>query len=792
MKYLYFSICLIFINPIYANLASNAGQILVENFKCEGSSGSEVQNVMSSLNGLKATLSQINDEQKECSDVNAAIGQLPEIDAILRQVENYGVSEEIKEQENIISEALSDLARYKNLSNDEKKLYPSEIELNDMVARARVRLIELTAVNKAKGGTAQRQRYLDGIRQLDVLSQELSFSIKKNANCFEKNPLLKKQVLTGLVGIAGFFAQTPVGIGITLAGRVMQNIFDISDSKQSNINKNFESANQSLLVSGVTCSAEKLTQQHCRLIRQKQLLGELDKQDECSDPTLCKTLLQTKSGTQANKSFDNISKQLANTRDSSEEAVLSRRMLSGFLAVENDFNSAVEGLALKNKNFSASSFKKEQQAEQMKSLLSAFSSLSNQLGLGSENISGIGMGGESAVKYNISAGMSNEDKDLFIAKLIFSEKELENILSQLTQEIASRRKELSNTNSRTTPREEAVDTINILLSSQRHQFNIAAYESIRAIDAKLLSQEIFSTINENFRSISNAVKSKTLVKTSNQKVGEFIDTFYQEQVGQKNSFQEINSIKSFLDNLPAKYIKRQSELMNIDQMKTEIDEISRLAQQIESADKVKIADATELHTKMSRLLDPALGFKDKLAKVVEGSASFTNKELTQAQLNSDNITQLNYLQQKDFLESVYGITDIFEKNNEVNSAIALSAGQIDAYGNFIDGYLKTAVNFLNGKDFEGKNLPSAVVENIDPTIKNKFCLQLTGLTTIPKEILQTCQGSELQDGNIKISFNEATQMSHKDRVCLYHNFKNQIQYQKNKKSSPSNNQNLSR
>lgn len=772
-------------NQVQANLASSAGQILVENFKCEGSSGSEVQNVLGSLNGLKATLSQINDDQKECSDVNAAIGKLPEIDSILRQVENYGVGEEIKEQENIISEALSDLAGYKKLSAEEKLLYPSEVELNNIVARARVRLIELNAANKAKGGTAQRQRYLDGIRQLDVLSQELAFSMKKNTNCFEKNPILKKQVLTGLVGIAGFFAQTPIGIGITLAGRAMQNIFDISDSSNSNLNKSFESANQSLLVSGLTCSAEKLSQQHCRLVRQKQLIEEMKNQPTCSDPLICEKLSKTQAGAEATKAFDNITKQLANSRDNSEEAVLARRMLSGFLAVENDFNSSIESLALKSKSISGSSFQKEKEAEQMKGLLRAFGNLNTQLGLSGNVGNGMGMGGgDSPTKYDITPGMNQDDKNLFLLRLIFSEKEVQQIVENVTQEIATRTKDSLST-SDLTPRERAMSSLSIILAGETQRTTLSQLKVMETINARLQSPDVFNIINENFKTISNNVKSRTLVKSSSQKIGEFIDTFYQEQIGQKNSYQEVMSIKSYLDNLPPQYVKRQSELMNIDQMKKDIDEVTQLAQQIDGADKVSADQASTLYQKMSRLLDPSLGFKDKLSKVVEGSGNYLNRELTKQNLDAASLTQIHYLQQKEFLENVYGINDLFEKSNEVNSALALSAGQIDAYGKFIGGYIGTAVNFLNGKDFEGRSLSPALIENIDLSIKNKFCIQMTSMTVIPKEVISTCQGVVLKEGGLSLSFDQTKDMSHKDRVCAYHNFKTKMQYQKNKgKYSP--------
>lgn len=774
-----------------AELSSLAGQTLLESFRCESTNGAAVQNVRNSLSSLKSTLGKIAEQQKECMQDFAAVGKLPEIDSILSQIDSYGSSEDIKKQENIISEALTDLAQLKSIPtwHPDRTLYPDEAILQGMVSQARANLIALRASYSVEQGKYDRRKYLDGVRQLDSLASELSIALQRNSQCFQKNPILRRQVISGLVGISGFFAKSPLGIGLTLAGRVLQNVFDISDSKKINEGQNFESSNQTMLAAGMSCTLENLSTQHCRLIRQSGLLQQL-KNPTCKDsdcpPEMKQLQKLVQSGKSATDAVASVTSWLGAKADNPADQALLMKINSDFLSATSSFEASISDAFQKAKLGEASSVPEVQATNQLNSLKSSLRRYTSQL---YGPVGGMGYdGGTSSPELN-SLFLDPEKKQQALS-FLFDDKEYTSLLSETAQEINSstrlRQKfeveGVGGIAGRRTPEEASLD---VLIGA----FGGTEYPDMtqpKKVKDRMKSREAFDRIKARLAQYKARVLERTTVQPDDVQLGNFIMAFQQEELGKPSTLRNLENIQAFFASLPEDYVKTRGALLSIPTLEKEVAEIVTLGKSMESGETVITNEnAATLLSKTKKLLDPGRGFKERITNIASSAASYQTQKISRSVKNPNSINDLVFLQNKDFLEQVYDLRNPYEKEVDTKTAIALSASQIDTFGKFVDLYKNPALQVLNGKNIKDVKFSDGLSENMDRSLKDHFCIQALGLTSIPPEIKKECANATIKMGSNELRFDDYVGSLHQDRVCAYRNFIRKVDvktYQRNSES----------
>jgi hypothetical protein len=783
-----------------ADLSATAGQTLLESFRCESTNGSAVQGVKSSLTSLKSTIEKIAEQQKECQADLAGVGKLPEIDSILRQIENHGASEEVRRQENIITEALNDLALVKRMppSHPDRALYPDEATLQSMVSNARVELIRNRADVSILGGKADRQKYLDGVRQLDVLSQELSSSLRKNSQCFQKNPVLRRQVLTGLVGIAGFFAKTPAGIGITLAGRVLQNIFDIGDSNSIKNNQNFESSQQTLLSAGLSCTMENLATQHCKLIRQDGLLQQLKekpcKDGECS-PEMKQLLKVMEKGKSATDAVTEVTSWLGGKTDNSSDQAIAMKINSDFLSATSQFEASVNSASEKARQGESSSLSEVQKQSQYTTVQSVVDQYANQLYGSNPAQRMFGGGGGVRLSAELQSLFAISEKRKHVLNFLFDDKEIIGLLSEAVQTINSSQRlkqkygveGLGGQAGERTPEEAAMSVLqSAFYSSDSSSIDVPAAQKVKD---RMTNRAAFDRIKSRLAQYKSSILQRTTVQPKDEQLGNFIMAFLQEDLGKPSTLKNFENIQAFFDSIPDDFLKSRDPILNISTLKKEVDEIVSLGSGLDTGGvQMSKEKVNELLGKVNKLLDPGRGFKDRIANIASSVGSFQTQKLSRFSKGPQDLNDLVFLQNKDFLESVYDMKNPYQKEVDTKTAIALSASQIDSFGKFFESYMDPALQMLNKSDIRGNKFSDGLSENIDRSLKDHFCIQALALTTIPDRIKKECQNASLKMGNNMLNFIDYEKSQHKERVCAYRNFVNRIDFSTNKREQPNRSQ----
>jgi hypothetical protein len=112
-------------------------------------------------------------------------------------------------------------------------------------------------------------------------------------------------------------------------------------------------------------------------------------------------------------------------------------------------------------------------------------------------------------------------------------------------------------------------------------------------------------------------------------------------------------VQNFLNNLPEDFVKSRDGLLNISSMKSEIESTVLLGKGLESVDiPISAEKVAELMSKTTSLLDPARGLKEKISKITSSSSSFQMQKISKVVKNPQDINDLIFLQNKDFLEQV--------------------------------------------------------------------------------------------------------------------------------------------
>ncbi|MCM0606211.1 MAG: hypothetical protein KA715_08985 [Xanthomonadaceae bacterium] len=274
--------------------ARDAGFTMLQNFQCDNK-GDVTQRVMDSIRRTKSIVKQIGETEKACQAVSQQISQLPDISNITKGIRTNNIVNQINEQEGLINEALADMSFVSSLTANDPQLslYPSLKELNGIVQIARSELITLRVQLKVEQANIEQNNLISGITELDSIAQGYAAALRGSDECFKKRPDLKQHLTTGIVGIAGFFLNSPLGIGTSLAGRLMQNIFDIKNASRNRIQESFSAADQTAIALGLGCAFEQFGKQHCRILREKRLFSSLHaKGESCAEVSEVEGILE--------------------------------------------------------------------------------------------------------------------------------------------------------------------------------------------------------------------------------------------------------------------------------------------------------------------------------------------------------------------------------------------------------------------------------------------------------------------------------------------------------------------
>lgn len=770
-----------------------AGNILLESFRCESMGGSAVQSVRTSLANLKTSLDSISEKEKDCQAQLAAIGRLPELDSILSQMDSYGAIEELRKADALIEEMLRDLAVVKRMAPDDpnRALYPDETTLQSMVAEARVQLLRLRVSNKVETAAKDRKKYIDGVRQLDNLAIELSSSLRKNTECYKKHPVLRRQIMTGLIGISGFFAQSPAGIGITLAGRVLQNIFDIQDSSNSSRTSDFEASNQTMLVSGISCTLETLGNQHCRLIRQEALLGQLANKP-CADgkcsPEMKKLLSLMEKGKSANAAVSEITKNLGSRGDNTTDQAEVMQVNSSFLSSASSFEATLSDLKDKLKASETSTSAESKKADIRNSLAAATLSFSGKV-FGPTQ-SDVVMSDDQPIK-QIQQKMSDAEKERHFLNFVYDEGEYDAAIQKVASSINSnpmlRKKYKVESESGNVGIVKVTDAARTVLFK-------AFFGSIEKDipEAKRLNESMATiAFNDKIKSRLEMYKSSILQQfrflPKDEQIANFTVAFLTDDAGQASTLKHLENINAFFDSIPEDFVNTRGKLLKLGPLQKEIQDIITLGKEIETAtadipeDKMKA-----LYSKVTVLLDHTKGFKEKMATITQAVGNHQAQKLANNSANKQDMNDLVFMQYNDFVEGIYDLKKPYERQMDTKAAIALSGTQIEAFGNFFSLYQDKAVNLLNRSNANGKNFNSGLAENISQSLKDHFCVQTLVLTEIPTDLKnKECANAAIRQGSSELRFADFAGLPHKERVCAYRNFLNKIDASSAKRSSSS-------
>ncbi len=769
------------IDPADAQLSSQAGQVLLESYRCDSTNGTATQSVRDSLRNLRQAADKIFDQQRECAIELSGLARLPEIDGILTQIDSYGESEAIKEQEKIIDEALSDIAMRKQITPEDAALYPPQSALQQIVVTARQELIRLRAHAGIARARATREQYLTGVQQLDGIGTELALVLRKNSDCLNRNPILRRQVVAGLIGIAGFFAASPLGIGISLAGRVLQNIFDISDAKQSSPGIMFETSHQALLVSGLSCTLENLSKQHCNLVRQKSLLAELSGEQckNCS-PVMKKEFNEAmnlvRKGQTAKDAVDTVTGWLGSSIRTAAGQAISQKIRGGFTSATAELQSELSEARGKARSAELSSVPDAVKKNMAKAIFSAVRDYGAQL-FGSSN-------GFVVVQQNspeLQTQFSEDERRYNFVRLIFNEKEFLDLVDSFRTEIQ---------NSKIKRQKYGVDNLSggqgnttMEVAVQRALFEYFGAEDItqfppaKAIQERLSSDVAFDRISARISSYQLVVQ-KTVDLPEDEQLSRFFLNFMDQPLGTPSTLQNVENIHSFFKSIPPEFSKSRGGLLRIPELKGEVDAIVKLGQRLRESDQeVTKNDSTELYTRVTKLLDPDRVFRERVAAIAGSVQNYQAQKLAKFVSNPDDLGTLIFLETQDFTRQVFSLKNPYTQSIDLKSGALLSATQLDSFSKFFKPYSKNAFLLLNKKDSKEKNLAAGLAENVDPKLKDHFCIQALGLTDL-SDVTKECEDAKIEMNGVVVKFKDYRDGSLDKRTCAYTNFLNQIDYKR--------------
>jgi hypothetical protein len=106
--------------------------------------------------------------------------------------------------------------------------------------------------------------------------------------------------------------------------------------------------------------------------------------------------------------------------------------------------------------------------------------------------------------------------------------------------------------------------------------------------------------------------------------------------------------------------------------------------------------------------------------------------------------------------------------------LALSGTQIEAFGKFFNNYMDPALQLLNNQSVSSGKFSDGLSQNIDRSLKDHFCVQALGLTSVPDRIKKECESASIKMSGVELHFSDYLNKPHQERVCAYRNFLNKI------------------
>lgn len=780
-----------------ASVALNSGQVLLDAFDCESTSGAEVKSIATSIGSLKSTIAAIVADKKQCQADLAPIMRLPDIDGILKQIDSYGLSEDLKKAEQIIVEASTDLAIVLRLPADhpDRLLYPSVESLQSSIATARSDLARLRAEGKIAIGNANRQRYLEGVKQIESMSREIAIALSKDSPCFTEGSGLLRQTLTGLMGVAGFFMKSPMGIGITLGGRMLQNLFDIGTSKSNNPNKYFEPAQKTFLVSGLACSMQTMGGQFCRLQRQKELFERLQnepcvqskeaKDVKCPDDVK-KVMSLIQQGRNANEAITTVFEQLEGKQTSSATQAEQSKINSDFLGATSEFETKIN----QYKEFVRTMESGELSRKKLEDYAQYFltdSMMSYAIKIyGSSRPNSAGASVRVPGIEAIVDGMPEEEREKHIFNFIFDDKEYEEAVKKIEQEIQA------NEGLKTTfevVRGNGLGTRSVEEAAKLAIFKLATgakewdkFPAMKQVRLKMYDPKVVDRAQAKLATLKPTIFQKYKVMTSEEQLSSFIDSFYDEPMGKRSTLNSLKDMRDFLENIPPDFKNLRGRLMKIDDLKDEVNKLVVMGEAIEKGgDKVTTSDINQLFTGVKKLFDPQRGFKDRMASIAQSLQSQQIQSLTKTYKDKPLMNDLIFLQSKEFIEGIYQVKNPNDKKVEIATALQLAEDQLKGYGGFVNDNIGPVLENFKDVNCDGTN--SNKKECI---IRNNFCIQSLGLVQISSDIERICKNrnAKMELHGAVVSFDAYYKLPHEDRVCAYRNLTNKDAARRSEYSAP--------
>ena len=273
--------------PISGYAQDNLGAILLSAFQCN-EPDSETAKIRNSIQKLKQDMMN-SMEDDNCQYVKQTITRLPDMQDLITRVQDENNQQTLETVETELAAALGDIEFVQGLPPQERNLYPEIHILESIVNNSRVQLLRLKAEVSVQASAREKQSQISGIQELNTLGETLATVLNRHPECFEgDNSVLKRQSFIALAGIAGYFMEAPLGVATTLVAGNIQNLLGVFGSRQqSAVRRMVQNSNQLDLGFGIGCAVEKLSNQHCNLIKRKKLFSKLRNQSTSEAGSTC-------------------------------------------------------------------------------------------------------------------------------------------------------------------------------------------------------------------------------------------------------------------------------------------------------------------------------------------------------------------------------------------------------------------------------------------------------------------------------------------------------------------------
>jgi len=748
----------LFIGALYAEeqpaLSRNTGFALLKNFTCD-SMGNRTRDVLGSVQNLYSLIETLQKDIKECSSLSNSIAALPEVRSIISAFNADAESQALKEQEKLITEALADISFLQGIPEGDprRELYPTVAVLNGVVRNARAELMRLRARIAVRDSQASRERFNQGIVQLNQLADGLNTILASDNECMQKAPQLKQHVTAGLVGIAGFFLDSPLGMGVALGGKILQNLFSMRrSSKIKNKSELYQPTDQAVLAAGLQCAMEFQSKQHCRMLREKQLFSSQQNQNKSN--SVLQSVDQQRDLMKAVEEIQNWSSAVDAFAQQSDVNASRADMKSAFINAKDSVNRELNKVRQGLQAFSPEA-RPRAQREQVFNALPYFSQIFG--GGGGGGGGGGNMGGASYLQ-NL---FPEEERRAEFLNLLFDREEAQKLNRELQQEIDKRY-----------PQEAS----RYITMPANYKFttlkSLTDVPAIQRINARLEEKDIIEQIQTKIRDYEKRVTQQVSTELSDEKVSAAMDYFvHGNAIGVPSPYENLKFIQDTIRNVPPEFRDRFGHLLNLDGMSGEI---QKVVEGVEKSQKNGFREKTEMLEVIGKMND-VIGRDNQLYRQVRTfSDRFTSYQYEQlkstAGINPEVVSETLFLMNRDILTDAMNFVSVpTSKNLDYDTALGISASQIESFTDYFDDYFPTALNYLNGLDVDGKRLSEGVRTNISTNLKSNFCIQALGLTTVPQNVVSQCQGSSLRIGSNVIEFSKLYQKDHKERVCAYQN-----------------------